>query len=414
MSLKNFINKILPNTYDDNNFDDDGNLNKNYNSYKKTGLIAEILEDHFNKTYLNNKNLIDTYRPNAQKEIQKVIDCHNKDLGCSIFECPECNNLMFISNTCKSRCCSSCGYKYKLQRVSKIMETAFDVKHRQIVFTIPVELRPYFFNIKNISILFNAVCKTIYSLANDKYKQNKNNISKKKYKSLKKFLPGFFAFLHTFGRDLKFNPHIHILIAELKMDKDGNTYNWNYFNYDALSKRFMKILLDELKPIINSNFYSLKNKLYQKYPNGFYVYAEPKNFKSIKEGVEYTARYCGRLPISENRILNYDGSNVTFSYNDHNDDSYHEITLPAEEFILLLLRHLIPENFKIIRYYGFYNKKHDFNDKISMLIDSSKRTIRKEMLKYVNCIKHYFNRNPLSCPKCGTTTTYLTTYNGYD
>ena len=30
-------------------------------------------------------------------------------------------------------------------------------------------------------------------------------------------MAGFFAFLHTFGRDLKFNPHLHILIAELKI-----------------------------------------------------------------------------------------------------------------------------------------------------------------------------------------------------
>ena len=52
---------------------------------------------------------------------------------------------------------------------------------------------------------------------------------------------------------------------------------------------------------------------------------------------------------------NYDGENVTFSYNDHKDESYHEITMKATEFIMLLLRHLLPKQYKIIRYYGFYN-----------------------------------------------------------
>ena len=46
--------------------------------------------------------------------------------------------------------------------------------------------------------------------------------------------------------------------------------------------------------------------LYKKYNRGFYVYAEKKKFKSLNGGIEYVTRYCGRAPISENRIINYD------------------------------------------------------------------------------------------------------------
>jgi len=353
MSIKNFINNILPNSYDDNQFDIDGNINVDYNSFKKTGLIANILEEHWEDTYSKNKNIIDKFRSNAPKEIKKIIDCHNKNLGCSIYVCPKCDTPLFISNTCKSRMCSSCGYKYKIQRVNNIVQTTFNIQHRQIVFTIPVELRSVFFKLDNINLLFKAVNDTIYSLANNYFKKDKNKIKKKLYKSKQKFIPGFFAFLHTFGRDLKFNPHIHILIAEAKMNKLNKLINWNYFDYNALSKRFMKILLDLLKDELGKNYYLIKNKLYTKYPNGFYVYAEPKKFKNIKSDIEYVTRYCGRVPISENRILNYDGNNVTFCYNDHKDDSYNEVTVSAEEFIMILLRHLIPTNFKIIRYRKF-------------------------------------------------------------
>ena len=100
----------------------------------------------------------------------------------------------------------------------------------------------------------------------------------------------------------------------------------------------------------------LKSFLFKNYSKGFYVYAEPKKFKDLKSGVEYVTRYCGRVPISENRIVNYDGSNVTFSYIDHKDNKYQEITLSASQFIMVLLRHLLPTQFKIIRYYGFYRK----------------------------------------------------------
>ena len=332
-------------TFNANCFNDDGSLNKNYNSFKSTGIIASIFEDHWEYTYLENKSIINKYRPNAPQEIKKIIDCANKNLGCSLYVCPHCNDIVFIGHTCKSRFCSSCGYKYKNNRVENILQTAYNCNHRQIVFTVPElpeQLRTYFFfPFENrINLLFKAVRNTIYSILNESFKKNKQGILKK-YISKIKYTPGFFAFLHTFGRNLKWNPHIHILIAEIKLGNDNSCKPWKFFDYDALSLRFQKILLELLYKELGKSFSKLKSSLYKKFPNGFYVYAEPKKFKDFKSGVEYITRYCGRVPISENRIVNYDGSNVTFSYIDHKDSKYHEITLPASKFIMILLRHLL-------------------------------------------------------------------------
>ena len=52
--------------------------------------------------------------------------------------------------------------------------------------------------------------------------------------------------------------------------------NWNYFNYDALSKKFQKILLDLMSKKLGKSFDSLKIRLFKKYYKGFYVYAEHK------------------------------------------------------------------------------------------------------------------------------------------
>lgn len=388
----------------ENMFNSDGSINPNYNSFKVTGTLAKIYEDWFPILYEERKLDIDYYRPNAPKEIEKVIDCHNKNLGYSVYICPKCEDAVFVGHTCKSRLCSSCGYKYKNMRVNSIMETAYNCNHRQMVFTIPKEYRKYFFFPfeERINILFQAVNETLKSIANEYYKYNKKTKKMKKYIRKNKLTPGFFAFLHTFGRDLKWNPHIHVLIAEIYLGDDNVAYKNEYFNYAALSKRFQKILLDLLEKSIGNEFTEEKRKSYQNHKNGFYVYAEKKKFKSLKEGVEYVTRYCGRAPISENRIVNYDGTNVTFSYNAHEDDSYHEITVPATEFILMILRHLIPEQFKIIRYYGFYRKKHKMHNKMIMLIDKAKHKIRKELLKYEISIMRTWNRSPYDCPKCGT------------
>ena len=400
LSLDDFKKLYLNNNYNENMFKSDGSINPNYNSKKNTGLIAQIFEDHWDKLPSNIKNSILKYKPNADKEIKKIINCYNKNLGCNIYHCPDCNDVCFIGHTCKSRFCSSCGYKYKLERVENILSTSYNCKHRQIVFTCAKELWPYFFTDFNnlINIYFDAVNKTIYSVLNESFKL-KDGVWKK-YISKTKYTPGFFAFLHTFGRDLKWHPHIHVLIAEIKLS-NNKCIKWEYFDFNALSKRFMKILLDLMDRYLDDkSFKLLKNKLYKKYTKGFYVYAEKKNFKNIKDGVEYVTRYCGRVAISENRILNYDGVNVTFCYNSHVDNSYHEVTVTASEFITILLRHLLPNNFKIIRYFGFYRKKHTLHDKMIMMVSSETKIIRKQFLKYKLSIQRFFNYNPFNCPNC--------------
>ena len=238
LTTDQFMNYFLDNNYNENMFTSDGHINPSYNSHKKTGIIAEILEDHWNEFYENNKELVDKYRPNAPEEFQKIIDCNNKDLGCSVYQCPECSDIIFVGNTCKSHSCTSCGNKYKLERVENIMNTAYNCTHRQLVFTIPKEFRRFFFYpMERNDILFEAVSKTIYSILSTSYKKKKSQKKKKAYISKQNFKPGFFAFLHTFGRDLKSNNHIHVLIAEMKIS-DTKIKKWDYFHYDALSHRY--------------------------------------------------------------------------------------------------------------------------------------------------------------------------------
>ncbi len=41
----------LENNYDENMFKPDGSINPYYNSFKKTGIIASIFEEHWNTVY---------------------------------------------------------------------------------------------------------------------------------------------------------------------------------------------------------------------------------------------------------------------------------------------------------------------------------------------------------------------------
>ena len=70
------------------------------------------------------------------------------------------------------------------------------------VFTIDSQLRHFFLENRSLlGCLFKAVSNVIFHMF---HKDNKTE----------KFTPGFICVLHTFGRDLKYNPHIHCLISE--------------------------------------------------------------------------------------------------------------------------------------------------------------------------------------------------------
>lgn len=400
MNITQFNNWAKNNIVDENKFDENGFIiMENDKDYKSTGIIAKIFNDHWNEFYSNCKNTLSINRPNADKEVHKMIDCAFHNLGASIYVCPNDNEVYFCHHTCKGRLCSSCGIKNQNKITQNILEKCIRVKHRHITFTIPKDLTHWFFrNLYSCDLFYQAVNDTLYSIVNGKVKKNR------KYSW--KYSPGFFAFLHTFGRPLNFNPHIHVIIAEEIVDRNGNIKKFNYFNYDALSKRFMKVLLDKMEKVFGKGFFkSTKNEMYLKYKNGFYVNNKLEDdgykFNSIEELIRYVTRYCSRPVIAESRILNYDGDTVTWWYSDHTNEKYHEVKDSALSFISKIIRHLLPSNFKSIRSYGFYNKSSKICDNIIRVTSKEKIKFKRNLLKWKNLILTSFKRIPIKCPKCG-------------
>ena len=88
---------------------------------------------------------------------------------------------------------------------------------------------------------------------------------------------------------------------------------------------------------LDPSFKKVKASCYKDHKYGFYVYAKP-NKCDPKQVTKYIGRYLGRPVIATSRIDKYDGDNVTFHYNRHEDEAYVEETLPALDFIERLIR----------------------------------------------------------------------------
>jgi hypothetical protein len=60
-------------------------------------------------------------------------------------------------------------------------------------------------------------------------------------------------FLHPFVRDIKHNPHIHVLISERVIDNDLKLKKYDYFIFESLRKSFMNQLLKRIYYYLKDN-----------------------------------------------------------------------------------------------------------------------------------------------------------------
>ena len=336
-------------------------------------------------------------RKTEMENIDKMIHCGNPSFGGAMYGCPHCGKLKFVPFRCHSRFCPTCGNKYTMDRTTSMSFKLVNVTHRHCVFTIDENLREFFLKDRSLlDCLFHSVNSVITRMF---FKMNKS----------KNFTPGFIMVLHTFGRDLKWNPHIHCLISEGGYSDDGFWRNVKHFDYTFLRNAFRTALLNEMESKIGSSFKKVKAKCYREHQQGFYVYAKP-NLCDPRIVVKYIGRYLGRPVIATSRIDKYDGEMVTFHYNRHEDEQYIEETIPAMEFIQRLIRHIPEKHFKMIRYGGIYARHREIDSKLYRAISKSKHHIYRSFNQWRTAILSSFGYDPLVCPDCQHRMEFLELY----
>lgn len=171
-------------------------------------VLQKIFKDHFEEMIY-----IQHPRDSVIENVEKMIHCGDPSFGGAMYACPSCGNFKYVPFRCHSRFCPTCGNMYSIDRTTSMSFKIINVQHRHCVFTIARELRPLFLNDRSLlNCLFSAVNSVVTRMF---HKDNKTEL----------FTPGFICVLHTFGRDLKWNPHIHCLISEGGV---GNSLHWRH------------------------------------------------------------------------------------------------------------------------------------------------------------------------------------------
>lgn len=360
--------------------------------------IRDILLDNGNwwKFFLQHRHLI---RISIITNVLKLLVCRTSFLGYHYFVCPQCNKSLKVPHSCKSRFCSPCGKKAVDDWIKTHLNTLPHTVWQHITFTMPAELWAFFWLNRYLMNVIPPLAAGII----------------KKLTEPKGFIPGIFLVIHTFGRDLKRNIHIHLSTTIGGLNPSNDRWlKGCYFYHDTLKKMWryeiVALLRQEFKkgrlklpPHLKhiKSYSAFANWTSQFYDKTWVVHLN-RQTDNMKITVEYLGKYLKRPPIGETRIMCYDGRTVTFKYLDHYTDTVEIMTLPVIEFIARLISHIPDKNFRNIRYYGFLSNR--LSGKLLPIVQQllkMKNVIKtKVYTPWRNMIKHTFNYDPLLCPVC--------------
>ncbi len=283
-----------------------------------------------------------------QAEISKMLTCGSEAGGFAIFQCLRCGEGEHkVHFSCKGKACPQCGKRYARYSMTKIAARLYPgVGYRQVVLTLPEQLRIPFYNHPDQNRLYSkfmALAQAcLEELVQDKFNGTDYNVAT-------------ILFLHTNGRNGSYNPHLHVILAEGAFHPLNS--EWKTFNHLSLGplRRLWQKHLLTLVAVEFGELNDLVDQLWTGYPEGFY--AHPANNKSVptksyKGLIRCLTKYLSSPPIGVSRIVDYDGENVRCYYQSHRTKDRAYETIRVQTFIGRMVQHILPKGFQRVRYYG--------------------------------------------------------------
>lgn len=287
------------------------------------------------------------------------------------------------------------------------------IKHHHIVFTLPKPFRPIAKRNEKLfyEILFRCTAKAVVDWFKHKHK----------------IKPGIVSVLHTSGSDLKFHPHIHMIVSGGGMEMDSKQlkelksdfltrqrFMASKFKQFFFKELFAKVSSDTIDP--TERFKGDKEKFFnwaREIRDKHWVVSIQKPLEDIAQIVGYVGRYTKRACLSEYKIESWNHKQVKIRYNDYKNTPKGEKprqsikTFTNAGFFDNLLQHVPLQKFKMVRYYGLYSShyrsfiKENVNNR-EVTAAPTKKTDWVEFEKYRELEIQNGKSDPLRCPNCKT------------
>jgi Putative transposase/Transposase zinc-binding domain len=301
--------------------------------------------------------------PRTQLRVLRAIEtCRTATLGGHIEQCGHCPYTRTAYNSCRNRHCPKCQSLARAQWLASRQAELLPVAYFHVVFTLPQEIAELaFYNQETMyGILFRAASETLLTIGADPQHLGAQL--------------GFFALLHTWGQNLLFHPHLHIVVTGGGLSAGHERFvlcphRRFFLPVKVLSSLFRRLFLEALEdafyqkrllfpgsvePLRDAGLFH--GYLYAMEQRDWVVYAKPP-FGGPDRVLKYLSRYTHRVAISNQRLLALQDGQVSFQWNDYREPDKSQqsktLTLSAEEFLRRFLLHTLPPGFQRIRYFGF-------------------------------------------------------------
>lgn len=315
-----------------------------------------------------------------EKEVEKALSCYGHDNGCFVYICKECGEYIFQSLGCNSRICSNCGKRHADRWAISLSKSMFKVSHRHFVLSVPSVLWPYLKKDRN---LWKVYMDSAIDTCNDYFPK-----LMRKHKAK----VGIIVIFHPFGKDMKFQPHLHLIITEGAFDRAGRFIKQEFVPARKFAKCWQYHISTNLQRAGVPN--EVFTYTYNKY-DGFYVWVHKAGkIKHPKLIAKYLGRYVRHPAIANSRLTTFSGEYVGFFYEQYiantKEKIRHDVTMQVDYFISALIQHIPESQFKMIRYYGAYARrtKKIFKAYLQLSINQTTLWI-------------FGFRKELRCPYCG-------------
>ncbi len=294
--------------------------------------MASIVKQYYS-AFLesHNKSIL----PSHLKALNAITRCRTSQSGELYVKCSKCDHGEWRPLSCGNRNCPKCQNHAASQWIEQQKMKLLPVPYFLVTFTIPYELRSLVWHNQKTaySLLFTTVSSTLATFGKNR-------------KGFKAEL-GMTMVLHTHSRRLNFHPHIHAVIPAGGIDKKNRQWKaikGKYlFHHESLAKVFRARFLEELE---NAGLLLPKNL-----PKEWVVGCTPAG-KGIS-AVKYLSRYLYRGVISEKNIVSNRDGYITFRFINSETKAVEYRKLKGEDFLWLIVQHVLPKGFRRVRDYGF-------------------------------------------------------------
>ncbi len=274
-----------------------------------------------------------------RKVISALINCRTGELGLHEFGCSSCGRHEYLPRSCGNRHCPGCQQGKAQNWLRKQMKKLLPCRYFLVTFTVPEQLRRFVRSHQKIaySAMFDAASASLKKISKDPRFIGADQM-------------GFFGVLHTWGRLMNYNPHVHFVVPGGGLSSTGTEWLSSEHDFLVHVKALMPIYRAKLRDAIEK-----AGLLGQVDPT---VWRKPwvVDCESAGNGqwaLRYLSRYVFRVAISNNRIISWDNGHVTFRWKKVKSRRWRKTTVDAIKFIRRFLQHVLPAGFMKIRHYGF-------------------------------------------------------------